>query len=127
MAARRQHAFRIKRVYEEFLPEDGKRFLVDRLWPRGIAKRALASVQWLREVAPSPALRQWFQHDPVKWPEFQKRYRLELKKNTAAWMPLVEALRESDVTLLFASRNTEINHAVFLKRFLEEKTRSQNK
>ncbi|HEY2082454.1 MAG TPA: DUF488 family protein [Verrucomicrobiae bacterium] len=125
MAARSRHQFRIKRVYEELLPEDGKRFLIDRLWPRGISKKALSSVQWLPEVAPSPALRNWFGHDPAKWPEFQKRYRLELKNNASAWAPLLEAIRESDVTLLFGSRNIENNQAVVLKGFLEEKIRSK--
>jgi uncharacterized protein YeaO (DUF488 family) len=124
MPARAQYQFRIKRVYEESQPEDGKRFLIDRLWPRGIPKKALSSVIWLRDVAPSADLRKWFQHDPDKWPEFQKRYRLELKKNASAWAPLLEAVRESDVTLLFASRNTENNQAIVLEKFLDEKARS---
>jgi uncharacterized protein YeaO (DUF488 family) len=124
MAAQRQPKFRIKRVYEEHLPEDGQRFLVDRLWPRGVPKTALSSVKWLRDLAPSPALRKWFQHDPAKWAEFQKRYRRELKNNAIAWTPLLEAARQSAVTLLFASRETEINHAVVLKKFLEKQSLS---
>jgi uncharacterized protein YeaO (DUF488 family) len=116
--------FRIKRVYEDALPSDGKRFLVDRLWPRGIAKSALSSVKWLRDVAPSAELRKWYQHDPDKWTEFQKRYRRELKKNAPAWEPLLEAARKSDVTLLYGSRNVEINHAVVLKKFLEQRARA---
>ncbi len=121
MTPRSRNEIRIRRVYDGLQPDDGKRFLIDRLWPRGISKSALASAEWLRDVAPSAELREWFQHDPDKWLEFQNRYRLELRKNKDAWMPLLEALRTSDVTLLFATRNLENNHAIVLKRFLEQK------
>jgi uncharacterized protein YeaO (DUF488 family) len=115
-----QHQFHIKRVYYKPSPDDGLRFLVDRLWPRGVKKSALASVTWLRDVAPSPELRRWFGHEPAKWAEFRKRYYSELKKNQDACQPLWEAIQKKDVTLFFAARDRQINHAVVLKRFLEE-------
>jgi len=116
-----QHKIRIRRVYEGFEPDDGERFLIDRLWPRGISKSKLSSVEWLRDIAPSAELRKWFHHDPARWTEFQKRYRLELRKNAPAWKPLLEALRKGDITLLFAARNVDNNQAVVLKKFLEQK------
>ena len=121
MTKRAQHEIRIRRVYEGLEPDDGKRFLIDRLWPRGIAKSKLSSVEWVRDVAPSADLRKWFDHDPAKWTEFQKRYRSELRKNESAWKPLLEALRKSDITLLFAARNVDNNQAIVLKKFLEQK------
>lgn len=121
--SRAKHEFQIKRVYDEPSPGDGLRFLVDRLWPRGVKKSALASVVWLKDVAPSPPLRQWFGHEPAKWTEFKKRYRLELKKNFAACQPLLEAIQKDNVTLLFAARDPAINHAVVLKEFLEKAAR----
>ena len=113
--------FSIKRVYDEPSSNDGLRFLVDRLWPRGVKKSALASVTWLKDVAPSPELRKWFGHEPAKWTEFQKRYRQELQKNLGACQPLWDALQKNNVTLLFAARDPEINHTVVLKEFLERK------
>ena len=115
------HAFKIKRVYEDASEGDGIRFLVDRLWPRGIRKDALADTTWLKEVAPSDDLRKWFGHDPAKWKEFQKRYRVELEKNPASWGLLLEAIKEDNVTLLFGAKDLEMNQAVVLKGFLEER------
>jgi uncharacterized protein YeaO (DUF488 family) len=109
-----------KRVYESPEPNDGTRFLVDRLWPRGIRKEALEMEAWLKDVAPSPSLRKWFGHDPDKWGEFQKRYRAELKSNPEAWHPILEAAKGGNVTLLYSARDTEHNSAVLLKSFLEE-------
>ena len=94
---------------------------MDRLWPRGIRKEALADVQWLRDVAPSADLRKWFGHDPVKWKEFRRRYRAELEKNSAAMKPLSEAIKKDNVTLLFSAKDPEMNQAAALKEFLEEK------
>jgi uncharacterized protein YeaO (DUF488 family) len=94
---------------------------VDRLWPRGFRKEALAGVRWLKEVAPSNDLRKWFHHDPTQWTEFQKRYRAELEKNSAAWGLLLEAIKDDNVTLLFSAKSLERNHALVLKKFLEEK------
>ena len=75
---------------------------------------------WLKDVAPSPELRKWFAHDPVKWQEFQKRYRAELKANPDSWKPILEAAKQGDVTLLYSARDTEHNSAVLLKGFLEK-------
>lgn len=115
------HEFRIKRVYDEPAPADGLRFLVDRLWPRGVRKEALRASGWFKEAAPSQALRKWFDHQPAKWPEFRRRYCSELEKNPAAWVPLLEAAQKDTVTLLFAARDVEKNQAVVLKEFLTKK------
>ena len=115
-----KHVFQVKRVYEEPSPQDGVRFLVDRLWPRGVRKEALADVRWLREVSPSPTLRAMFCHDAAKWEEFRRRYRVELKNNRAGWEPLMAAIKTSNVTLLFAAKEAEMNNASVLKEFLEE-------
>ena len=112
-----------RRVYEPPSPNDGARFLVDRLWPRGVRKEKLALTGWLKGVAPGDALRKWFKHDPAKWPEFQRRYFAELKKNSAAWQPLSEAARRGDVTLLFGAKDEAHNNAVALKNFLERHSR----
>lgn len=111
---------RIKRVYEPPAPDDGARFLVERLWPRGQTKAALALDAWLRDVAPSTALRQWFGHDPAKWAEFRQRYRAELAADPAAWCPLLEAARQGPVTLLYSARDTAHNGALVLRDFLRE-------
>jgi len=109
-----------KRVYEPAEPSDGARFLVDRLWPRGIKKEKLEMEAWLKDVAPSQNLRKWFAHDPAKWQEFQRRYRAELEANPDAWKPILEAARQGNVTLLYSARDSEHNSAVLLKAFLEE-------
>lgn len=112
-------AIRVKRVYEPATPEDGQRFLVDRLWPRGLKKEAVHLAGWLKDVAPSDELRRWFGHDPAKWEEFQRRYFAELESRPEAWRPLLEAARRGTVTLLFAARDDRHNNAVALKAFLE--------
>ena len=109
----------LKRVYEPHLAQDGTRFLVERLWPRGVTKAALADAQWLRDAAPSAELRKWFHHDPQRWNEFRRRYFSELKGDKDTLSPVLEAARESTVTLLFSSHDTEHNNAVALKEFLE--------
>jgi uncharacterized protein YeaO (DUF488 family) len=109
-----------KRVYEEAKTSDGTRFLVERLWPRGIKKEKLKMKAWLKDVAPSPDLRKWFAHDPDKWQEFQKRYRAELKANPDTWKPILAATRQGNVTLLYSARDTEHNSALLLKSFLEK-------
>lgn len=110
---------RVKRVYEPHEPDDGKRFLVERLWPRGVRKEALALDGWLKDVAPSDALRRWFGHDPARWGEFRRRYTAELDARPAAWQPLLEAAEDGPVTLLFSARDTEHNNAVALRAYLE--------
>ncbi len=112
---------RTRRVLEPTAPEDGKRFLVDRLWPRGLRRESLRLDGWLKEVAPSDGLRRWFGHDPAKWEAFCRRYAEELEARPEAWRPLLEAAREGDVTLLFGARDEARNNAVALKAFLEGK------
>jgi uncharacterized protein YeaO (DUF488 family) len=112
---------RVKRVYDEHEPEDGPRFLVDRLWPRGMKKENLRMEGWLKDVAPSDALRRWFGHDPTKWEEFRHRYYAELKDNTESWRTLLEMARKQDITLLFSAHDIEHNNAVALRSFLEER------
>ncbi len=110
---------KIKRAYEPPAPDDGRRFLVDRLWPRGVKKDSLALEAWAKETAPSTALRQWYHHDPAKWDEFQARYIAELDANPAAWEPLLQAARQGTITLVYGSRDETHNQAVVLKRYLE--------
>jgi uncharacterized protein YeaO (DUF488 family) len=114
----------LRRVYDPPGKSEGKRFLVERLWPRGVRKEALALDAWLRDVAPSKELRTWFSHDPAKWPEFRRRYAAELAANEAAWRPLLEAAQKGRVTLLFSSRDEVHNNAVALREFLEGKLRA---
>lgn len=115
---------RLERVYDQGHSDaEGVRFLVERLWPRGIKKSSLKLDGWLRDVAPSTELRKWFSHDPEKWDEFKRRYVEELNAHREAWEPILEAARRGPVTLLFSSRDTEHNNAVALKDFLERKLR----
>lgn len=107
---------RTKRVYDPPEPADGKRVLVDRLWPRGLRKQDAAVDLWLKEAAPSHELRRWFGHDPAKWDEFQRRYAAELEARHAALEPLL-AIHEP-LTLLFAAQDRERNNAVALARWL---------
>lgn len=111
----------LKRVYEPPDSHDGRRFLVERLWPRGMKKESLAMEGWLKDVAPSDALRQWFGHDPAKWEEFQQRYAAELENNTAALAPLSDAARQGTVTLLYSAHDQEHNNALVLKNFLDDR------
>ncbi|HLU69484.1 MAG TPA: DUF488 domain-containing protein [Fibrobacteria bacterium] len=115
----------LKRVYAPPAPGggrhgDGMRILVDRLWPRGVRKADAHIDLWLRDIAPSPALRTWFGHDPEKWAEFQKKYRAELKEPPAqaALAELRALCRQGKVTLVFGARDEEHNHAVVLQRLL---------
>jgi len=112
-------ALRIKRVYEAPEPEDGWRVLVDRLWPRGVSKARAAVDLWAKDVAPSPELRTWWQHDPERFAEFADRYRAELSTNPAI-PPLLERIgREPATTLLFAAHDPLVNHAAVLRDFLD--------
>ena len=111
---------KIKRVYESPETSDGIRFLVERLWPRGIKKENLRMEAWLKDVAPSVSLRTWFGHDLSKWSEFQKRYRAELIDNPKAWELILKTAEEGNVTLLYSARDTEHNSALLLKSFVEE-------
>lgn len=110
-----------ERVYHHLEPGDseGARFLVERLWPRGIKKTHLKVDGWLKDVAPSTELRKWYGHDPARWEEFQRRYAQELREHREALEPLVEAARRGDVTLLYSARDEDHNSAVVLKEYLE--------
>lgn len=108
----------IKRVYAPKGRKDGRRFLVDRLWPRGLSKGKASFSGWVRDAAPSSPLRQWFGHNPKRWPEFRKRYLRELSASGKVLKPLVEAARKGTVTLLFAAKDEHHNNAVVLKRYL---------
>ena len=112
---------KLKRVYETSSPEDGRRLLVERLWPRGIKKTSLDLDGWLKDVAPSTQLRQWFSHDPKKWGEFQKRYKAELDRHPEACDPILKAARRGTVTLVYSSHDSEHNNAVALRDYLEMK------
>jgi len=112
---------RIKRVYDPHEPDDGSRFLVDRLWPRGMKKENLPMDGWLKDVAPSHELRHWFGHDPSRWEEFCLRYDAELEANREAWLPLLDMTRKRDITLLYGAHDIEQNNAVALRLFLEER------
>lgn len=119
--------FELKRVYEPAARTDGQRFLVERLWPRGVKKEALLLTGWCKEVAPSNDLRKWFHHEPAKWEEFQRRYRAELEAKPETWQPLLEAAKAGGVTLLFSSHDTAHNNAVVLKAWLEERSKIRPK
>ncbi len=110
---------RVKRVYDPAATDDGRRFLVERLWPRGLKKESLKMDGWVKDVAPSDALRRWFGHDPAKWEEFRHRYAAELSENSSSWQPLLAEARHGTVTLLYSAHDQEHNNAIALKSFLE--------
>lgn len=107
----------LARVYDP--PASGRVFLVERLWPRGVRRDAVVIDAWLKDAAPSTALRRWFGHDPKKWAEFRERYFDELDANPDAWRPLVA---EEPVTLLYSSRDREHNNAVALRDYVNAHT-----
>jgi uncharacterized protein YeaO (DUF488 family) len=111
----------LKRAYDPASRADGTRFLVERLWPRGVPKESLKIRAWLKDVAPSTELRKWFSHDPDKWTEFRRRYRRELDSHPEAWKPIIAAARRGQVTLVYSSRDTEHNNAVALQEYLAKK------
>lgn len=117
----------IKRAYDPVAPSDGARFLIDRLWPRGIKKEVLAMAGWCKEAAPSNELRHRYHRDLARWEEFRKRYFDELESRPTAWQALLEAAHRGDVTLLFASKHVEHNNAVVLKEFLIQKLESSKR
>ena len=113
---------RVKRAYAPAAKEDGSRVLVDRLWPRGMKKEEVKIDVWMKEVAPSDALRKWFAHEPKKWPEFQKKYRTELKQKKELLAELKTMEKEyGTLTLLFGARDEEHNQAVVLAESLKSK------
>lgn len=114
-------AVRIKRAYERPEPGDGFRVLVDRLWPRGVAKDDTRIDLWLKEIAPSAELRKWFNHDPAHWTEFQHRYLRELEEHPEAIAQLGAATRHAALTLVYGAKDEEHNNAVVLKKFIESR------
>jgi uncharacterized protein YeaO (DUF488 family) len=111
---------RIKRAYDEPSSEDGKRFLVDRVWPRGIKKEDLDLDDWIKEAAPSAGLRKWFDHRADRWEGFCETYREELDQKRETLRPLYDAMKEGAVTLVYSARDEERNQAVVLRRYLSE-------
>jgi uncharacterized protein YeaO (DUF488 family) len=111
---------RVKRIYEGASAEDGTRVLVDRLWPRGVSKQAAALSLWLKDIAPSTELRQWFDHDPSRWQEFGHRYRAELHRNAEAVGHLRNILELGRVTLLYGAHDTAHNHALILADYMRD-------
>jgi uncharacterized protein YeaO (DUF488 family) len=112
-----------KRIYDNQGTRQGVQFLVERLWPRGIKKENLHLDAWLKEAAPSQSLRKWFDHDPEKWEEFQRRYQAELDSHAEAWQPILDAARQGDVTLLYSARDTEHNCACVLMEYVQKHLR----
>jgi uncharacterized protein YeaO (DUF488 family) len=108
----------IKRVYDKSDKADGKRILVDRLWPRGLTKAKANVDLWLKDIAPSTELRKWFGHEPGKWEEFKKRYRAELEGNEEQVSLLQQQVKKGTVTLVYGAKDDEHNEAVVLKEFL---------
>lgn len=111
----------IKRIYEPPAGSDGRRVLVDRLWPRGVSREAAAIDLWLKTIAPTPALRTWFGHDPARFAAFRDRYREELDANPDAVAELLALVDEGDVTLLYAAHDRQANHAVVLAGYLGDR------
>lgn len=109
---------RIRRVYEPLQDDDGTRVLVDRLWPRGVAKAKLPDVEWRKDVAPSEALRKSFAHKPGRWAEFRKRYFAELDANPDPVADLHKLAKQGRLTLLYAARDEQHNNALALKEYL---------
>ena len=114
----------LKRAYDPASRTDGARFLVERLWPRGVAKTDLRINAWLKEAGPSTELRKWFSHDPVKWTEFRRRYFRELDSRPEAWQPIVSAARRHrTITLVYSSHDRQHNNAVALLEYVHMKSR----
>ncbi len=112
---------KIKRTYEPPARGDGRRILVERLWPRGMTKEALKADTWIKEVAPTTELRQWFSHEVDRWEEFRRRYRRELSSNRSAWAPILAAATHGPVTLLYSAHDTLHNGAIVLRDYLAER------
>lgn len=112
----------IKRIYDPKEDGDGCRVLVDRLWPRGISKEKASWDEWLKNVAPSTALRQWFSHDPAKWDAFRRKYGEELDGNREAVSHLLQLARKGKITLLYSARERDHNEAAALRDYLMQQS-----
>ena len=108
----------LKRAYDRPVAGDGKRVLIDRLWPRGIKKADAAIDEWMKELAPSTALRKWFGHDPARWHEFRRRYLKELQQQSEQIDRLRTLARQGPITLVFSARDEAHNDAVVLRDFM---------
>lgn len=111
----------VKRVYEAAAEDDGARVLVDRLWPRGLTKAKARIDHWLRDIAPSTELRQWYHSGAGEWPEFKRRYVAELRVRPEVLRTLRGLAKAGDLTLLYASRDTRCNHAIALRELLRRR------
>ena len=116
----------VSRVYGRSTKEKGYRILIDRLWPRGISKEKIRLDAWMKDIAPSDELRKWYSHDPKKWNEFKIRYFKELDKNPLT-KELLEICRNGDVVFLYSTKTEEINNAVALKLYVEDKLKAEGK
>jgi uncharacterized protein YeaO (DUF488 family) len=115
---RRPAQIGIKRVYDERAPDDGARILIDRLWPRGVAKAALALDAWRPDIAPSHELRRWYGHEPGRYAEFKRRYTQELAPHRADISELAKTFRGRPLTLLTSTRELELSHATVLREMI---------
>ena len=113
---------RIKRTYDPPARGDGRRILVERLWPRGMKKEAVAADAWMKDVAPSTELRQWFDHRVERWAEFRRRYQRELNAKPGAWGPILDAERRQTVTLLYSAHDVLHNGAAVLRDYLAKRS-----
>ncbi len=118
---------KIKRVYEKPSRDDGKRILVDRLWPRGLRKEEARIDEWAKELGPSSELRKWFGHDPAKWEEFRKCYFSELHEHEGLVEGIVTSARKGTVTLLFGSKEERFNNAVALKEYIASRAKASER
>jgi uncharacterized protein YeaO (DUF488 family) len=116
-------AVRVKRVYDPPSRQDGRRILVDRLWPRGLRRKTARLDEWARDLAPSTRLRRWFAHDPVRWSEFQRRYDAELRARSDRLTWVAGLVRRGRVTLLYAARDPQQNNARALRRIIARRLR----
>ena len=113
-------SIRIARAYDEAGDSDSVHILIDRIWPRGVSKENLKHDNWIKEIAPSSRLREWFGHDPAKWEEFRRRYRAELDDSPATVEQLLDWCRKGRVTLPYGARDREHNQALVLRAYLAE-------
>ena len=118
---------KIKRVYDDPSRGDGKRILIDRLWPRGLKKEDAHIDEWLKEIAPSNELRKWFNHDPDKWVEFKKRFFTELQGRQDLVDGIISSARKGTVTLLFGSKEERFNNAVALQEYIEYRVKASER
>ncbi len=115
----------VKRVYDPPSREDGRRILVDRIWPRGLSKEEAKLDDWIKDAAPSTELRKWFGHDPARWTDFQRRYAVELKEKPDLRKILLPPKTKGTVTLLFGAKDTEHNNAVALRNYLQHRSKGE--